>query len=102
MSDRARRPVLAVLALILLVAAGLRAWHLDHGLPFAYNADEEQHFVPVAVRMIGGSPDPHYFENPPALTYLLALVFKLRFAAGFPFGGAAAFHRACGPVAGAG
>ena len=68
-----------ILAGILLVALGLRLWSLRYGLPWVYNRDEEFHFVPVAVRMFGGSFNPHYFENPPALTYLLYAVFRLRF-----------------------
>jgi 4-amino-4-deoxy-L-arabinose transferase-like glycosyltransferase len=71
-----------VLGAIVVLALALRLWHLDHGLPYAYNADEELHFVPVAVNMFGGSLNPRYFENPPALTYLLFLVFKLRFGFG--------------------
>ena len=71
-----------VLGAIVVLALALRLWHLDHGLPYAYNADEELHFVPVAVKMFGGSLNPRYFENPPALTYLLFLVFKLRFGFG--------------------
>lgn len=67
------------LAGILLVALGLRLWSIKYGLPWVYNRDEEFHFVPVAVRMFGGSLNPHYFENPPALTYLLYVVFRLRF-----------------------
>ena len=79
---------LALLGAILLGALALRLWQLDHGLPFAFNADEAEHFVPKAVRMLGGGGlDPGYYENPSGLTYLLYLVFKLRFAAGFPFGG---------------
>ena len=71
-----------VLGAIVVLALALRLWHLDHGLPYAYNADEELHFVPVAVKMFGGSLNPRYFENPPALTYLLFVVFKLRFGFG--------------------
>src|SRR4029078_3838125 len=67
---------------IVVLALALRFWNLDHGLPYAYNADEELHFVPVAVKMFGGSLNPRYFENPPALTYLLFVVFKLRFGFG--------------------
>lgn len=89
---RTRRPRLEptwlALAAILALALGLRLWSLGHGLPFVFNPDEELHFVPPAVEMIGrGSLNPGYFENPPALTYLLHLVFRLRFGAGFPFGG---------------
>ncbi len=67
------------LAGILVGALVLRLWNIDHNLPFVYNADEELHFVPKAVDMLGGSLNPGYFENPSALTYLLLVVFKLRF-----------------------
>ena len=39
-----------VLGGILVVALALRLWHLDHGLPYAYNADEAEHFVPEGGR----------------------------------------------------
>jgi hypothetical protein len=84
-----RRPAVVLLALILLAALALRLWHIGHGLPFAYNADEDEHFVPKAIAMFTDGLDPHYYENPPALTYLLFALFKLRFTAGFPFGGGA-------------
>jgi len=73
-----------ILAGIVLAALGLRLWSLRYGLPWVYNRDEEFHFVPVAVRMFGGSFNPHYFENPPAITYLFYAAFRLRFhGAGF-------------------
>ena len=72
-----RGVALALLAAILLVALALRLWNIDHGLPFAYNADEDEHFVPHAVEMFGGSLDPGYYENPPALTYLLYAVYAV-------------------------
>src|SRR3954447_15286109 len=68
-----------MLAGLLLAALGLRLWSIRYGLPWVYNRDEEFHFVPVAVRMFGGSFNPHYFENPPALTYLFYLAFRARF-----------------------
>jgi hypothetical protein len=97
-----RRAALVLLGAILAGALALRLWNLDHGLPFAYNADEAEHFVPRAVRMLRGGLDPGYYENPSALTYLLYLVFKVRFTAGFPFGGARDFGRgfAADPEAG--
>ena len=82
-----RRTTGLLLGAILLGALGLRLWHIDHGLPFAFSADEAEHFVPKAIEMFRGGLDPGYYENPPALTYLLYVVFKLRFTAGFPFGG---------------
>ncbi len=70
----------------LLAAAGivagalvLRLWGISHGLPYVYNADENAHFVPRAVGMFGHSYNPGYFVNPPAYTYLLHVVFDLRF-----------------------
>src|SRR3954447_10665005 len=71
-----------LLAGLLLAALGLRLWSIRYGLPWVYNRDEEFHFVPVAVRMFGGSFNPHYFENPPALTYLFYAAFRLRFHGG--------------------
>jgi hypothetical protein len=48
------------------------------GLPYAYNVDEAEHFVPIAVEMFAkGTLNPHYFANPPALTYLLHVLFDV-------------------------
>jgi hypothetical protein len=59
----------------------LRLWNIDHGMPFAYSADEAEHFVPKAVGMFDGGLDPGYYENPSGLTYLLYVVFSIRFSA---------------------
>jgi 4-amino-4-deoxy-L-arabinose transferase-like glycosyltransferase len=63
---------------VLVLALGLRLWGLRHGLPYAFNADENAHFVPRAIGMFGHSLDPQYFVNPPAFTYLLHLAFWAR------------------------
>ena len=55
----------------LLLALGLRLWGLKQGLPYAYNADENAHFLPRAIGMFGHELDPGYFVNPPAYTYVL-------------------------------
>jgi len=78
----ARRTAWLLLGAILAVALALRLWNLDHGLPFAYSADEAEHFVPKAVDMFRGSLDPGYYENPPALTYVLYVIFNVRFGTG--------------------
>jgi hypothetical protein len=68
----------AVLALL----AGsflLRVWGAKHGLPYAYNADENAHFVPKAIGLFGHGLNPHYFVNPPAYTYILHGVFAVWF-----------------------
>ena len=63
---------------LLAVALGLRLWGVESGLPWVYNVDEAQHFVPLAVGMQHGNLNPaNYFANPPAFTYLLAGLFKL-------------------------
>ncbi len=54
----------------------LRLWGIRQGLPYAYNTDEGDHFVPHAVRMFEeGTLNPHYFANPPAFTYVLHFLF---------------------------
>jgi hypothetical protein len=74
-----RRPYWLALAGILAVALGLRLWGLGQGLPYAYNADENAHFVPGAIGLFGHGLNPHYFVNPPAYTYLLHVVFDVWF-----------------------
>jgi hypothetical protein len=76
--ELSRRWAWAGLALVLLAGLGLRLWGVRQGLPYPYNTDEAQHFVPHAVEMFRrGTLNPHYFENPPALTYLLHFLFRL-------------------------
>jgi hypothetical protein len=68
------------LALAAILAGGLalRLYGLDHGLPFVFDSDESQHFVPYAVEMFGGSFNPHYFQNPTTYTYLVHVALWLR------------------------
>ena len=64
--------------MVLLAGLGLRLWGVRQGLPYPYNTDEAQHFVPHAVEMFRKSTlNPHYFANPPAFTYLLHFLFRL-------------------------
>jgi hypothetical protein len=72
-------PWWAALAGVLALALGLRLWGIREGLPYAYNADENAHFVPRAIGMFVLGGNPHYFANPPALTYLLHGVFAVWF-----------------------
>lgn len=64
---------------VLVVAFGLRIWGVEQGMPYAYNADENAHFVPGAIGLFGHGWNPHYFVNPPAYTYLLHVVFDVWF-----------------------
>jgi hypothetical protein len=74
-----RRWAWSMLGLVLVGALGLRLWGVRQGLPYVYNIDEAGHFVPKAVAMSSHGLNPHYFVNPPALTYVLHLVFVLWF-----------------------
>ncbi|MHB8241445.1 MAG: ArnT family glycosyltransferase [Solirubrobacteraceae bacterium] len=75
---RARRWAWPALAAVLLGGLALRLWGVAQGLPFAFNTDEADHFVPHAVKMFEqGTLNPHYFANPPAFTYVLHFLFAV-------------------------
>ncbi len=67
------------LGLVLAAALGLRVWGIRQGLPYAYNSDENAHFVPHAIGIFALGWNPHYFANPPAFTYLLHVLFAVWF-----------------------
>jgi hypothetical protein len=51
------------------LAFGLRIVGLGWGMPYAFQADEDN-YLPGAIRMLTrGDLNPHYFANPPLLTY---------------------------------
>ena len=78
-----RRWAWAALALILAGALALRLWGVRQGLPYVFNTDEADHFLPRAVAMFQhDSLNPHYFDNPPAFTYLLHFLFALAYGGG--------------------
>jgi hypothetical protein len=80
---RARRWAWPGLALVLGGGLALRLWGVQQGLPYVYNTDENDHFVPHAVQMFEqGTLNPHYFANPPAYTYLLHFLFALWYGSG--------------------
>lgn len=73
-----RRWAWSGLVLVLAGGLGLRLWGVRQGLPYAYNADEADHFVPHAIEMfVHGTLNPKYFANPPAFTYVLHGLFAL-------------------------
>ena len=70
---RSRAGVVALVA-ILALAAALRLVGIEYGLPFGglLNPDE-QNIVPRAWAMVhGAGPDPHWFDYPTLLLYVLA------------------------------
>jgi len=64
---------------VALLAFGLRVWGVDHGLPYAYNADENAHFVTRAIGLFEHDWNPEYFVNPPAYTYLAHILIGIWF-----------------------
>ena len=64
---------------VLLLALVLRLWGLKQGLPYAYNADENAHFLPRAIGMFGHDLDPGYYVNPSAYTYVLHILLAVRY-----------------------
>jgi hypothetical protein len=80
-SSHRGRWALAVLGISLL-ALGLRLWGIKTGLPYAYNSDENAHFVPRAIGLFGHNLNPQYFNNPPAYTYLLYIVYGIWYGGG--------------------
>jgi hypothetical protein len=67
---------------LMLIGLGLRLWGIKQGLPYAYNIDENAHFVPRAIGFFGHTLNPFYFVNPPGYTNLLYLVFGAWFGGG--------------------
>jgi 4-amino-4-deoxy-L-arabinose transferase-like glycosyltransferase len=91
--SRSRIWAWAGLAAVLLGGLALRLWGVRQGLPYAYNTDEADHFVPHAVRMFAeGTLNPHYFGNPPAFTYLLHYLLAAWFGGGAGARSAFALH----------
>jgi Glycosyltransferase family 87 len=63
----------ATLAGILAVAAALRFIGIEHALPFGLLNPDEQVIVPRAWHMVhGGGPNPHWFNYPSVVLYLMA------------------------------
>ena len=61
------------LAAIVAGAAALRAVGLGYGLPFPLFSPDEKNIVPRAWGMVHGAGlDPHWFDYPSLLMYLLA------------------------------
>ena len=62
-----RWPYWLALAGLLAVALGLRLWGVAQGLPYAYNADENAHFVPRRDRAVRPRPEPALLRQPARL-----------------------------------
>jgi hypothetical protein len=92
LGELSRRWAWPALAVVLAGGLGLRLWGVRQGLPYAYNADEADHFVPHAVAMFGHDLNPHYFANPPAFTYVLHFLFAIAYGGKHGVSKALALH----------
>lgn len=78
-------PQRLLLAAVLLLALGLRAWGIGFGLPGAYRPDEE-HIAPAALAFHQGDWNPHFFYYPSFYFYVLSIVFAVIESVGEPLG----------------
>ncbi len=60
-----------LLGLILVAAFALRFWSIGWGMPYALHSDEPKYLPRAVTMLLRGDLNPHYFENPPFLTYTL-------------------------------
>jgi Dolichyl-phosphate-mannose-protein mannosyltransferase len=83
----ASRPAGVALAAVLAIAVLVRAYGIDFGLPFSYEADEHV-FMNIAARIAaGGDLDPRWFGHPGTTTiYLLSGLMTVLFHFGAAFG----------------
>ena len=83
---RAATPEYVLLFLVVVAGLVLRLENNDYGLPYVYNVDEGSHFTSRAVEMFGGDPNPGYFQNPSAFTYLVHALLRMKYGGLWPFG----------------
>ena len=81
--ERTQRRV--ALLIVLSIASALRLWGLLHDLPFSYFGDE-LHFVKRAMAMGTGDLNPHWFNKPAFLMYVLLFVYGLYYLFGRAIG----------------
>jgi 4-amino-4-deoxy-L-arabinose transferase-like glycosyltransferase len=77
-----RTPSLIVLGSILVLAAVLRFWALNHGIPYALGVDEPEVLERAVNMMKSGSLNPHFFDYPSLYIYLQMVTACLRFLSG--------------------
>lgn len=76
------KPATFWLVVVLAVAAVLRFWGLEHGLPYQLGIDEPQVMSRVLAMMRTGDLNPHFFDYPGLMFYLHLGIACLRFLVG--------------------
>jgi 4-amino-4-deoxy-L-arabinose transferase-like glycosyltransferase len=65
-----------LLAALISLAAGVRLWHSNWGLPLLLHPDEWSQ-VDVAARVAAGNPNPHFFRYPSGTIYMQAALLAV-------------------------
>jgi hypothetical protein len=76
------RPSTLSLAIVLIVAAGLRFYALGAGIPYAIGVDEPQIMDRAVGMMRSGSYNPHFFDYPTLFIYVQLAIAVVRFMLG--------------------
>jgi len=74
-SDNGGRWARPLLVLLLAVAALLRAWSLDFGLPHSLARPDETEIVSRSLRFFATDLNPYFFHYPSLFFYLIGAVF---------------------------
>ena len=75
--SRQRLARLLPVASVTLIALFSRLWGLDWGLPALYHPDEHHYLGQASVMLASGDLNPHYFENPSLLIYVIYLLDRI-------------------------
>ena len=67
----------AALIGIVVLGLGLRLWSIGWGMPYTFHGDEPKYLARAVNMLMNGQLNPHYFENPPLLTYLILLELQI-------------------------
>jgi 4-amino-4-deoxy-L-arabinose transferase-like glycosyltransferase len=72
----------AIMALVLLLSALLRAWALAYDLPYIYHPDEPVYIAMSQRIFVTGDLNPHFFNYPTLFFYINALAYAPFFVLG--------------------
>lgn len=66
----------------IIIGLFLRLWGIHFGLPFFAHSDEYKYLPLALIMLLSFDFNPHYFNNPPLLTYLYSLIMSFYFLLG--------------------
>jgi 4-amino-4-deoxy-L-arabinose transferase-like glycosyltransferase len=82
-----RRALLrALLLVLLLAAAGIRAYGLNHDLPYLEEIDEVHIFRHALLMFTNGEPDPGWYNYPTLSLYFQSSIYAMHYAYGIATG----------------